>query len=172
MTSSRRSEPKMRVVTGAGRVHLAVVQDRARGYYQTLCGMYGEVKQNGWMRPVSWPQDDAREACKSCERIRRRVALVTPDSFLHSEPVWFHVYDEFGVYVGRMSKTEPADLGDLPMERGKDDEYGLETLRGGPLEGTMHIILTVPKGTTWFNESDNDVQEGLRPLSGEGARNA
>lgn len=61
--------PATRVVTGHGRVHIAVIEDRPRGIYRTLCGMYGEIRgQDSWMRPVSWPRDDAREACRSCEK--------------------------------------------------------------------------------------------------------
>lgn len=59
----------VQVVTGAGRIHRAVVEDRSRGIYRTLCGMYGEIRplQDSWMRPVSWPRDAARAACKTCE---------------------------------------------------------------------------------------------------------
>lgn len=57
------------VVTGAGRVHKAYVVDRARGLYETCCGMYGELHPDRWMRPVTWPKDDVREACKTCLRL-------------------------------------------------------------------------------------------------------
>lgn len=69
--SAEHKQPSVPVVTGQGRIHRAVVDDKPRGIYRTLCGMYGEIRplRDSWMRPVSWPRDDAREACKTCERL-------------------------------------------------------------------------------------------------------
>lgn len=58
---------RVEVVTGQGRVHLATCTHPIRGVWTTLCGMAGEVKPDGWMRPVSWPKDDKREFCRTCE---------------------------------------------------------------------------------------------------------
>lgn len=54
------------VVTGNGKVHLAVRWNH--NLHKTLCGMMGQVDQDNWMRPVSWPKDDKRQFCKTCEK--------------------------------------------------------------------------------------------------------